>query len=99
MTVSRETAFLAGDRASAKALRQQEEVSKGESGGQRGAERGTLGCFKSRWMPLEGWRGNLAWVKRVTRACLGDQWEGHLIEALCLQSTCPASLLFLSFTN
>lgn len=58
MTVSRETAFLADNRANAKALRQQEEVSKGESGGQRGTERGTLGSFKSRWVPLEGWRGN-----------------------------------------
>lgn len=41
MKVSRERAFQADNRASAKALRQQEQVSKGESGGQRGAERST----------------------------------------------------------
>lgn len=39
--MSRERAFLADNRASVKALRQQEQVSKGESGGQRGAERVT----------------------------------------------------------
>lgn len=41
MRVSRERGFLADNRASAKALRQQEQVSKGESGGQTGAERFT----------------------------------------------------------
>ena len=39
--MSRERAFQADNRASAKALRQQKQVSKGESGGQRGAERST----------------------------------------------------------
>lgn len=45
--VSRERAFRADNRASAKALRQQAQVSKRESGGQRGAERSTRLLWES----------------------------------------------------
>lgn len=99
MKVSRE-AFRADSRASAKALRQRAQVaSKRESGGQR-VQRGPLGSFGSRWMPLESWQGTTPRSGEVARACLGGPggiWQRPSVTGRCYLSSFPPFFLFSFF--